>query len=157
MAVNPPRKIAAHDGNILTRKQFCIYLRLDIGGRDVSVAERRWVHLPFSIYLGWISVATIANVSTVLYLVRWTGGPFSPQAWTVIMTVIAGVLGIAMIRLRREIGYPLVIVWALVGIWVARRGTPLVGSIAAATAAIVALVLVVARVRDRSRPAVAAG
>jgi hypothetical protein len=135
---------------------LAIYLRLDIGQRSVSEAERRWVHLPFSIYLGWISVATVANVSTVLYQWRWSGGPLTPQAWTVIMVVVAGLLGIAMIWQRREIGYPLVIVWALVGIWVARRDTALVGSAAAATAAIVALVLGAPRVRSRSRPEVAA-
>jgi benzodiazapine receptor len=135
---------------------LAIYLRLDIGRRSVSAAENRAVHLPFSIYLGWISVATIANVSTVLYQWGWTGGALGPEIWTAIMVVIAGVLGIAMIVLRHEIGYPLVIVWALVGIWVARRATPLVANASAATAVIVALMLIVAQVRARARPAVAA-
>lgn len=133
---------------------LAIYLRLDIGRRTVSTAESRCVHLPFSIYLGWISVATVANVSTVLYQLGWAGGPLSPEVWTAIMVVVAGVLGIAMIVLRNEIGYPLVIVWALVGIWVARRATPLVANASAATAVIVALVLVVAHVWTRARPAV---
>ncbi len=135
---------------------LAIYVRLDIGRRSVSAAENRAVHVPFSIYLGWISVATIANVSTVLYQWGWTGGPLAPEVWTAIMVVIAGVLGIAMIVLRNEIAYPLVIVWALVGIWVARRATPLVANASAATAVIVALVLIVAQVRARARPAVAA-
>ena len=51
-----------------------IYLRLDIGRRKVSTAESTAVHLPFSIYLGWISVATVANVSAVLYTGGWNGG-----------------------------------------------------------------------------------
>ena len=74
-----------------------IYLRLDAGRRTVSTAESRWVYLPFSIYLGWISVATIANLSAVLYQWGWTGGPLAPEIWTAIMVVVAGVLGIAMI------------------------------------------------------------
>ena len=135
---------------------LAIYLRLDIGRRSVSAGENRAVHLPFSIYLGWISVATIANVSTVLYQWGWTGGALGPEVWTAIMVVIAGVLGIAMIVLRHEIGYPLVIVWALVGIWVARRATPLVANASAATAVIVALVLIVAQVQARARPALTA-
>jgi benzodiazapine receptor len=135
---------------------LAIYLRLGIGRRTVSTAESRWIHLPFSVYLGWISVATVANVSTVLYNWGWTGGPLAPAAWTAIMVIVAGVLGIAMIVLRNEIAYPLVIVWSLVGIWVARRDTPLVAAVSAATAVVVALALAVARVRTGSRPAVAA-
>ena len=133
---------------------LAIYLRLDIGRRTVSTAESRWVYLPFSIYLGWISVATVANVSTVLYTSGWNGAPLSPEIWTAIMVMVAGLLGIAMIVLRNEIGYPLVIVWALVGIWVARRATPLVANASAATVVVVASALVVALVRARSRPAV---
>jgi len=126
---------------------LAIYLRLDIGRRRVSAAESRWVHLPFSIYLGWISVATVANVSTVLYSSGWSGGPLSPEVWTMIMVVVAALLGLAMILLRNDVGFPLVIVWALAGIAVARSAFPLIAVTSTASAAVVLLAWVVARLR----------
>jgi benzodiazapine receptor len=126
---------------------LAIYLRLDVGRRTVSAAEARWVHLPFSIYLGWISVATVANVSTVLYTSGWNGGPLSPELWTVIMVAIAALLGLAMVILRNDVGFPLVIVWALVGIAVARSAIPLIAVASAASAAVVLIAWVVARLR----------
>jgi hypothetical protein len=127
---------------------LAIYLRLDIGRRQVSASEARAVHLPFSIYLGWISVAAVANVSTVLYTSGWNGGPISPELWTVIMVVVAALLGLATILLRNDVGYPLVIVWALVGIAVARSAIPLIAVVSVASAAVVLLAWVVARLRS---------
>jgi len=124
-----------------------IYVRLDVGRRSVSSAEWRAVHLPFGIYLGWVSVATVANVSTVLYTIGWNGAPLSPELWTVIMVVVAALLGLAMIMLRNDVGYPLVIVWALVGIAVARSAIPLIATAAVASAAVVLLTWVWARLR----------
>ena len=126
---------------------LAIYLGLDIGRRRVSAAESRWVNLPFSIYLGWISVATIANVSAVLYTSGWNGGPLSPELWTVIMVIVAALLGLAMSALRKDVGYPPVIVWALVGIAVARSGIWLIAVSSAMGAAVVLLAWVVARLR----------
>lgn len=126
---------------------LAIYLRLDIGRRSVSATESRYVHLPFSIYLGWISVATVANVSTALYTSGWNGGPLSPEVWTVIMVIVAALLGLAMILLRNDVGFPLVIVWALVGIAVARSAIPMIAVASAASAAVVLVAWVVARLR----------
>lgn len=129
---------------------IAIYLRLDIGRRPVSASEKRSVHLPFSVYLGWISVATIANVSAVLYTLGWDGGPLSPQAWTIIMVSVAAVLGIVMIKLRNEVAFPLVIVWALIGIAVARSSIWSIAVTAAVAAVAVAVVVVIAQLRGRS-------
>ncbi len=124
-----------------------IYLRLDIGRRAVSAGEKRWVHLPFSIYLGWISVATVANVSVVLYTAGWNGGPLSPEAWTAIMIIVAAALGLAMILTRNEVAYPLVIIWSLVGIAVARSDTTLLVTTAGGGALLLAGVLAMMRRR----------
>ena len=99
---------------------IAIYLRLGVGRREVSTGERWLVHLPFSIYLGWISVATIANVTTVLVTGGWGGWGISPEIWTVLVILVGGALGIAMALTRRDWAYPLVIVWAFIGIIVAR-------------------------------------
>ncbi len=52
---------------------IAVYLRLGIGQAQVSAATRWLVHVPFSIYLGWITVATIANVTDLLDYVNWNG------------------------------------------------------------------------------------
>jgi hypothetical protein len=135
---------------------LAIYLRLGIGRRAVSAEERRWVHLPFSIYLGWITVATVANVSVVLYELGWNGQPLSPEVWTAVVMFVAAGLGIAMIQLRREVAYPLVIIWALVGIAVARTAMPAVAVMAGVAALLVAVALVAARLRRSPEPSVMA-
>ena len=93
-----------------------IYLRLNIGRTAVSTAERWTVHVPFSIYLGWITVATIANATQLLDYINWGGWGISEEIWLVIMVAAAVVITAAMLYTRRDIAYSLVIVWALVGI-----------------------------------------
>jgi hypothetical protein len=76
-----------------------------------------FVTIPFSIYLGWISVATVANISAWLVSIGWTGTFFSPETWTVIMISIASLLGVLMLFFRRNFTYAFVILWALYGIF----------------------------------------
>jgi len=94
-----------------------IYLRLDIGRyQQVSREEKLYVHLPFSVYLGWITVATIANIAAALVSIGWNGFGISDITWTMMMIVIATLLTVTIILTRRDIGYGLVIIWALGGI-----------------------------------------
>ncbi|CQR45991.1 hypothetical protein BN1058_00234 [Paraliobacillus sp. PM-2] len=72
--------------------------------------------LPFSIYLGWISVATIANISYYLVYIDWEGFGLSDQIWTMIMLVVAALLAIWFRWTQRDIFYPLVFIWAIIGI-----------------------------------------
>jgi benzodiazapine receptor len=120
-----------------------IYLRLDIGRVQVPAAERWLVDVPFSIYLGWITVATIANVTAVLAFLNWGGWGISPQAWTVIMLVAGLVIASAMSLTRADVAYSLVLIWAYAGIAVKHAGTPLVATTAWVTAALIGLMLVV--------------
>lgn len=94
-----------------------IYLRLDIGrSQQVSREERLYVHLPFSVYLGWITVATIANIAAALVSIGWNGFGINDITWTMMMILIATLLTVTIILTRRDIGYGLVIIWALGGI-----------------------------------------
>lgn len=120
-----------------------IYLRLDIGRARVPTAERWLVHVPFSIYLGWITVATIANVTSLLDYLNWNGWGISPEAWTVIMLVAAVGIASAVSLTRGDVAYMLVIVWAFAGIAVKHAGTPVVAPAAWVTTVLVALMLVV--------------
>ena len=59
------------------------YLRLDVSRTPVSSSERWCVDIPFGLYLGWITVATVANIADWLYLLQWSGWGLSPQVWAV--------------------------------------------------------------------------
>ena len=93
-----------------------IYRRLDIGRAAVSLKEMALVHLPFSVYLGWISIATIANVSVALTAVGWDGWGIPDATWAVVIIAVALVLTLAMLATRKDVAFSLVVVWALVGI-----------------------------------------
>jgi len=73
------------------------YLRLDVNRVSVSTAERWSVDIPFSIYLGWITVATVANITDWLYLVEWNGFGISAPAWAVIMIIVASIVGLLLV------------------------------------------------------------
>lgn len=76
------------------------------------------IKLPFSIYIGWITVATVANATDVLYLLQFNGFGLQPQLWAAIMMLIAGALGLIGIKKNGDFAYAAVIVWAVTGIGV---------------------------------------
>lgn len=117
---------------------IAIYLKLGVGRTKGDLVEKLTVATPFSIYLGWITVATVANVAQLLYVSGWRGGPISQPAWTIIMLLIATALGVLMVFLRREVAYPLVLTWAFVGIWVKQQGNT---DLVAITALILAILI----------------
>jgi hypothetical protein len=120
-----------------------IYLRLEIGRSAVRPAERWLVRVPFSIYLGWITVATIANVTSLLDYLGWKGWGISPEAWTVIVLIVALGIASAVSLTRGDVAYLLVLIWAFAGIGVKHAATPPVATAAWVTTALVALMLVV--------------
>jgi hypothetical protein len=119
-----------------------IYLRLGIGRSQVSPAEKWLVHIPFSIYLGWVTVATIANVTTVLNYLGWDGWG-APQVWAVVMLIAGAIIASAVGFTRGDAAYMLVIVWAFVGIAIKHAETSLVSVAAWVMAAVVAAMAVV--------------
>jgi hypothetical protein len=104
----------------------------------------------FGIYLGWICIATIANVTALLVACNWNGFGISGETWTVIM-IIAGALiaSLALWRLDNPfIG--LSVVWAFAGIMIKRQvDYRTVFVVAAVALAVVALVLLLAFFRKR--------
>lgn len=94
------------------------YILLKIGRANVSRAEVWLVQVPMSIYLGWISVATIANTAILLLERNWNGWGVSPPVWTVIVMLVGFLLGVLMVLIRHDAPFVLVLVWAYVGIGV---------------------------------------
>ena len=103
---------------ILLASLIVVYLRLGIGRTKVSTGETWAVRIPFSIYLGWITVATVANISDVLWYVKWNQFGISAAAWMVVILGAVLVIAGLMNFLRRDVAYALVILWALAGITV---------------------------------------
>ncbi len=95
-----------------------IYLRLGVGKFRVSSAETWAVRVPLSMYLGWITVASIANVSAVLDYVRWNQWGLSDGTWMIGMLIVVVALSAAMNFTRGDLAYAAVILWALAGIGV---------------------------------------
>lgn len=88
-----------------------------------TTGERWLVCLPFSIYLGWISVATIVNVSIVLKKNGWDGFGLSEASWAVILLCVGALLAVWASNRYRNVWYPLVFVWAYAAIATEQRET----------------------------------
>lgn len=83
---------------------------------DLKGAEPWLVRLPFSVYFGWITVATIANATTLLVDLDWNGFGLSGEIWTIIILVVGILIGIATTIRNRDVPYGLVLIWAYSGI-----------------------------------------
>jgi hypothetical protein len=100
---------------------IAIYLRLGIGlGRVTHRRDMIFFHLPFSVYLGWITVATIANVTAVFVSVGVEPYTFLAVMLTVVVIFVATLITSLMLIKRRDVAFGLVIIWALIGIVIKR-------------------------------------
>jgi len=130
-----------------------IYLRLDIGRNNPSRAERWLVNLTFRIYLGWITVAAIANATVLLNYLKWNGFGVGDQAWLVITLAVALVVAALMAFTRRDVAYLLVLAWAFAGIAIKHTATPAVTISAWIAVAIVLILAIYSGVRSmRKQP-----
>lgn len=75
------------------------------------------VQVPISVYLGWISVASIANFTIILVDNGWRGGALSEDLWASIMLVVAVLLALTMLARHKDIFFAAVIAWASFGIY----------------------------------------
>lgn len=136
---------------ILLGSLIAIYLRLDIGRTQVSSAMKWFVHVPFSIYLGWITVATIANITSLLYFLDWNGLGIDPEVWTVLMLGATTIIASLMSLTRGDVAYSLVIIWAVTGIALKHSDNTIVATAAWVTAAIVAIMMLIGIYRHRQQ------
>lgn len=115
-----------------------------------GIVERWCVRAPLGLYLGWVSVATIANISGALVGVRWDGFGISPVVWSIVVLVVACAL--ALVGLWRESDgvFAWVFVWAFGGIKVA-SASPVVGWVALVFAVVIGIsTIAVATSRQRA-------
>lgn len=92
------------------------YLSLHSPDRSVRRSHPLWVPNVFSIYLGWISVATIINFAATFYMWGWQGTPLSPDLWAVLMVAVSVGLAAFLLVIYTDFAFGGVIIWATLGI-----------------------------------------
>jgi hypothetical protein len=128
---------------LLLSSLILIYLRLGIGKSKVGMREKLVFHLPFSVYLGWITIASIANVAATLVSIKWDGFGISPETWAAVIIAVALLIAILVVASRKDVAYALVIIWALVGIAVKQSGNQTIVMLTEVSAVIVTIALAV--------------
>lgn len=121
---------------VLLISLLVIYVSLGIGKANVSRNVKIFVHLPFSVYLGWITVATIANVTAVLVTFGVESFGLIAEIWTIAVIIVAVLITLLMLFIRKDVAYSAVVIWASYGIFLKQLG----GSLAVSITALIALI-----------------
>jgi hypothetical protein len=127
---------------LLLATLISIYLRLNIGKSTVPLREKLAVHVPFSVYLGWITIASIANVTVTLVSVGWDGFGISQETWAFSIVIIALLITLLVVATRKDLAYGLVIIWALLGIAVKQSGNQNIVTTTETSAVVIVIALV---------------
>ena len=142
---------------VLLVSLIAVHARLGTGRTRPTGAERWFFRVPFSAYLGWITVATVANATAALVTAGWNGFGLAPEVWAVAMVAVAALLTLVMLLTRRDAAYGLVVLWALAGIALKRSADASPASqavyvTAVACAAVVAAAIAATAIVSALRP-----
>ena len=113
--------------------------------------EKLAIHVPFSVYLGWITIASIANVSVTLVSVGWDGFGISQETWALLIIIIALLITLLVVATRKDVAYGLVIIWALLGIAVKQSGSQNIVTTSETSVAVIAIALALSVLISRHR------
>lgn len=131
---------------VLLGSLLLIYGMLRPRGPDterLSPAQRLLVRVPFSISLGWISIATLVNLEIWMSGGGWDGGPFGLTGWAIIFLLAGTLVAAAFAFIGRDAAYPIVFVWGYAGIAYEQWDTSRLVSVLAGVLAVVAVALTV--------------
>jgi hypothetical protein len=144
-----PASLAIMVGLLVTLIAIHLRLRKGEAGGELDRIARWTTRLPYSVYLGWITVATIANAAAVLSWAGFGGFGIPGEVWAVAVLATGLAIATAFVLRERDPAYGLVIVWAYVGILVAEIDVPAVALIAGAGAAWIAALVAWTLLRRR--------
>lgn len=113
---------------------FKIILNNAIGLGNVTWQTILFLWLPFIVYSGWITVASIVNVAVVLVKYNWNEFGVSAEIWTIVMIVIATLINLLVLWKRNLKAYAFVGAWALFAIYIANKDSFLIVAYAALVA-----------------------
>ncbi|MCW4010654.1 MAG: tryptophan-rich sensory protein [Candidatus Bathyarchaeota archaeon] len=137
-----------------------IYLRLRIGKSDAPLKEKLCIHLPFSVYLAWITVATAADIAAAASYAGWIQWTSADAAWGIVAVAVLVAISLGVVLTRSDFAFGLVVIWALVGVAVKQSSEPnIVYMVEIGVAIVVAALAVVAILlmrKTRKQPQVAA-
>lgn len=88
-----------------------------INSRNVPLNDKLFLKIPFGIYFGWITVATIANITTFLVSLGWGNVIFADEVWMIIILLVGTIIASITTVKEKNIAYGLVPVWAYIGIY----------------------------------------
>lgn len=83
----------------------------------LDLKDKLLIKLPFSIYLGWITVATIANITAYLVVIGFTGFGLSESLWAMVIILVGLLISSLYIIREIDMAYGLPIIWAYIGIY----------------------------------------
>lgn len=118
-----------------------IYRTLSAVIDAAPLAQRLLLHLPFSLYTGWITLATIANASALQTGSGWDDVGLGAVQWTLVKLALAGAIGTTVLLKYRDVVFAAVVAWAAYGISAMQSATPSVAG-AATTLSLLMLILV---------------
>jgi len=127
---------------IISAMLVCAWMMYQHASQHIGRGERMslgW-RAPFSLWLGWLTVAVIANVSVGLLAAGWEGEPFSPVLWACAMLLFAALLCWGVSVVYRDAVVPLTVGWGALGIAVARWDDSTVVAVVAALVALKTLI-----------------
>ncbi|MDX1406502.1 MAG: hypothetical protein R3330_00165 [Saprospiraceae bacterium] len=122
------------------------YQRLEIGRSTVEPGRQWLVHVPFSLYLGWITIATIANTTILLTDLGWDAFGVDPRIWSIVVLWAGVSIAYRVWQVRRDLVFILTIGWAYSGIVMQRLDVSggLSDTVAIGAAAGILLILIMA-------------
>jgi len=104
-----------------------IYLYFLVNKQNITgIAVKIALKIPVSVYLGWISVATIANITVLLVSINRDGFGISENIWSIIMISVGTLLAVIMLIKNKDIAYSLVVIWAYCGIIIKRSSADVI-------------------------------
>jgi hypothetical protein len=78
--------------------------------------QKLLIKVPFGVYFGWITIATIANITTFLVSIGWNGSRAPSTYWTISVLLVGSAISIGRMLKDSNIAYGLVPIWAYAGI-----------------------------------------
>lgn len=117
-------------------------------GKIESFRDRLFVKIPFSLYLGWITVATIANISVEQAVYEMDNWIMTKTVWVFVELALAGAVGTVMVIRYRDPIFGGVVAWAAYGITEKQVNTPEVAGAAAVIMILVLTILIIEGLRS---------
>lgn len=115
---------------------------------QVKQSDRRFINIPFSVYLAWIAIATIANVAIALKWTGWDGLGLPDTVWTIIVLVFAVILALYVSMSHNDLAYLLTTIWGLIGILARHWGHNTAISITILAGIIIMVVAILTHIRE---------